>query len=362
MLKNSYKINLILLTFTFIFSIINAQTSDAVSKSRVKRVFILHSYNEKNVCDFPQTLGIKERLDQSEFHFKYEHYFMKTKTVNASESNRIKQAEIAISKIKTFKPDILFVLDDNAIQHVASQLLDEDFHIIFSGMNKQPGDYKNAFKQIGDKWYPLKNMTGVYEYLHLARSLNTMHQIFPEMKKIVAIIDMTTTGDAIKKQFDLELEDEEFDFEIEIIRLKTLKELSATIKRLNADKDVGAIYNAAIGLLNEKGEQVSTPITFKYFIEHSKKPGIAINYDFCRLGLFGGVAINFIKMGNETADLALHLLRGDKSISDTPVLFSKSYMIVFNKERARQLNITIPNDIEMIADELYQTIPLLEHK
>ncbi len=356
----TFKRILVLIILFLSLCLLVAENQKSTLKSKVKKVFILHSYNEKNVCDFPQTVGIKQTLEQSEFHFIYEHYFMMTKTVNASEENKIKQAEIVIKKIKAFKPDILFVLDDNAIKYVASQLYDEDFHIIFSGMNKQPEDYSSAFRKVGDKWYPEKNMTGVYEYLHLARSFKTMHQIFPDMKKIVAIIDMTTTGDAIKKQLDLELKNEKLNFEVETVRLKTLNDLSVAIEKLNNDKDVGAIYNAAIGLLNKKGEQVSTPVTFKYFLEHSKKPGIAINYDFCRLGLFGGVAINFQKMGNETADIALQLLRNEKSINEVPVLYSKSYMIVFNKKRAEQLKINIPKDIEMIADELYETIPLLE--
>ncbi len=361
MFINTFKKNSVILLILFSICILSAGDKESDLKSNVKRVFILHSYNEKNVCDYPQTMGIKETLGNSEFHFKYEHYFMKTKTVNASEKKKTEQAQIAINKIKAFKPDILFVLDDNAIKYVASQLLNEDFQIIFSGMNNQPADIKDAFKQVGAKWYPTKNITGVYEYLHLARSLNTMHQIFPDLKKIVALIDMTTTGEAIKNQFDLELNNENFDFDVEIIRLNSMKELADIIKRLNQDDDVGAVYNAAIGLLTDTGEQVSTPVTFKYFIEHSKKPGIAINYNFCRLGLFGGVAINFIKMGNETAEIALDLLRNDKQIQDIPVVSSKSYMIVFNQKRAQQLGIKIPNDIEMIADELYQTIPLLEN-
>ncbi len=323
------------------------------------KIFIVHSYEKEHVCGFPQEQGIKNIFNNSNYQVSWEFYYMNTKTENVSPELKAKQAKIAINRIEKFKPKILFVLDDNAIKLVGTHFLGREMFVIFSGMNGQPEDYNKKFSFLDENGIPNKNMTGIYEFLHVKKSFEIMYRLFPSTKKVLAIIDETTTGNAIIKQLELELLNEQFAFDFEIERITTIKQYKKIISKINKDDDYGFVYNIALGLESEGEKQVGVPVTFKYYLQNANKPSIALNYAFSRLGIFGGVAVNFEKMGEQAAEIGLKLLAGTP-INETPIENDEKYMVIFNKARANQLGIKIPQDIELIADELYENMQLLD--
>lgn len=357
------RISLVLILF-FTLSCAKKQvetTEEIIVEETTKsaRIFIVHSYEKTHVCGAPQESGIKRIFEESDYETTWEYYYMNTKTENASLEKKLEQAEIVKNKIELFKPDVLFVLDDNAIKYVGTHFIGRDFFVVFSGMNGQAENYSIKTPFLDENGLPNNNMTGVYEFLHVQKSMETMYKLFPITKKVLTIIDETPTGNAITKQLDLELSGVKLPFEVEIRRVKTLIQYKKLIKEINQSKEYGFVYNIALGLQTEDGSQVGVPVTFKYYLEHSKIPSIALNYAFSKLGLFGGVAVNFEEMGAQTAEMAVKLLNGTP-IKDIPIENDEEYMIIFNEARAKQLNIHIPNEVIMIADELYDSMKLLK--
>jgi ABC-type uncharacterized transport system substrate-binding protein len=324
------------------------------------KIFVVQSYENNHVCGKPQEIGFIKSFADNDVKADWKFYYMNTKLKNITHQQKLKESKKVLKLIENYSPDVVLVIDDNAIKYVGLELLDKNFYVIFSGMNGQPEKYNKTACFLDEKGNPIKNFTGIYEFLHLVKSFEIIKNLFPELKKVIAVIDTTPTGNAINSQFELETENQKFPFEIIKKRVTTFDEYKNIIQDINKIDEKIVVYNAALGLKTGNEYNYGAKENFKYYIEHSKIPSIPINYSFCKLGLFGGVAVNFEAMGYQAEEKAIQLLRG-VSISKVKIENAKEYMLVFNKARANQLGIEIPREVEMVADVIYEKIFVLDN-
>jgi hypothetical protein len=226
--------------------------------------------------------------------------------------------------------------------------------VVFSGMNGQPEMYDGIKKYLDSRARPGSNVTGVYEKLYVAQSLRVMSQAVPKLigSKAVMITDQSPTGNGLTTQFGLELKDYT-DVKWEVRRVKDWSEYTALIHELNKTPDVRAIYPVALSLPAAEGKRYSAAQIYDWTIMNSRKPEMAINYFFSRMGLFGGAVVNFGAMGRLAGEKAVRILNGTKagdlSIDDAP-----DYAIVFNVKRAKDLGISIPPRVLAAANAIYR--------
>ncbi len=324
------------------------------------RVFILHSYECGHVCGQPQHNGVVAALKKAGFckkeNVKIEQYFMDTKRKNNTPELIAEQSRIALDKIRSFCPQVLVTLDDNAFGAVVSDLVDTPVSIVFSGMNGQPEDYNQTKPCIDSRSRPGHNITGIYEKLHIVDAIRVHSRLFPGLGKIRIFVDPSPTGQAISRQIRLEIKREPIPCAWDMKTTRSWKEYQAGILSANRDSDVGAIYPAALLLKDRAGKTYTAPEIFAWTILNSKKPEIALNYAFTRMGLFGGAAVNFYSMGYQAGQMVAKILLG-KDPGDIPIEDAQRYALVFNLERANQLGIEIPLDILMAADEVVLKAP-----
>ena len=283
---------------------------------------------------------------------------MDTKKVHVTPEAIREQARIAREKIDTFQPDVVVVLDDNAIREVMLPLVGRtDMAVVFSGMNGQPADYNKRASSpfIASPGQPPGNITGVYEKLWVEKSLLVMGEIlngYGPHDKVVGITDYSPTGNAISRQFEIELGKVNSPVKWQLERVKDFSEYRKLIEEINTDDNVRAIYPAALRLETETGEVLTAPDIFAWTIKHSRKPEMALNYHFSKIGLLGGAAVDFDRMGYKAGVKAARILSGEKA-GDLPIEDAEDFAIVFNLERARQLDIQIPEPMLQAADEYY---------
>src|SRR5262249_30099680 len=91
----------------------------------------------------------------------------------------------------------------------------------------------------------------------------------------------------------------------------------------------------------EGGARYAAAQIYDWTITHSRKPEMAINYFFARMGLFGGAVINFGAMGKLAGQKGAKILAGTKA-GDLPIEDAPDSAIVFNLKRARDLGVEIP--------------------
>jgi putative tryptophan/tyrosine transport system substrate-binding protein len=340
-----------IINFLLAFALFNANASSDIPK----RIFILHSYEAGHICGQPQHDGVIAALGKAGFNKKenleIEAYYMDTKRKNNTPKLMMAQASKALEKIRSFSPQVLVTLDDNAFRTVALNLVDSPISIVFSGMNSQPEYYNQLKPLIDSRSHPNHNITGVYEKLHIVDAIRVHSKLFPGLKKIRIFVDPSLTGQAISKQIEIEIKEESIDCDWEVKTTRNWEEYQAEILATNKDSETGAIYPAALLLKDCKETTYTAPEIFAWTIQNSNKPEIALNYEFTRLGLFGGAAVDFYSMGCQAGQMVARILMGENP-GDIPIEDARRYALVFNIKRAEQLGITIPPDILMAADEV----------
>ena len=324
-----------------------------------KRIYIVESYEKGHVCGEPQAEGILQALAAGGWtvgrNLSVKQYWMDTYRTNATPEAMQQQGQQALAEIAEFKPDIVFVLDDAAIRQVMLPLIGRsDLSVVFSGMNGQPEMYDGIKKYLASRAHPGSNVTGVYEKLYAAQSLKVMAQAVPDLRsgKAVMITDYSTTGNGLTKQFELELKDIT-DIKWEVRRAKDWAEYTALIDTLNQDPAVKAIYPVALTLPVSEGTRYAAAQIYDWTLAHSRKPEMAINYFFARMGLFGGAVVNFGAMGRVAGEKGVKILGGTKA-GDLPIEDAPDYAIVFNIKRSKDLGIAIPPRLLAAAHAIYR--------
>ena len=345
----------------FLLAVVLALTchADPSRSEQQKRVYIIESYEKGHVCGEPQAEGIIEALAAGGWregqNLAVKRYWMDTYRVNATPEAMEQQGKIALAEIAAFKPDIVFTLDDAAVAQVMMPLVGRpDVSVVFSGMNGQPEMY-DARKHYMESWaHPGSNVTGVYEKLYAAQSLKVMALAVPGLRgaKAVMITDYSPTGNGLTKQFELELK-EVTDVKWEVRRVKDWNDYTALVESLNSDPEVKAIYPVALTLATDDGKRFAAAQIYDWTLAHSRKPEMAINYFFSRMGLFGGAVVNFGAMGKLVGEKGAKILNGAKA-GDLPIENAPDFAIVFNLKRANDLGIAIPPRVLAAASAVYR--------
>ena len=331
----------------------------AYSENPPKRVYIVQSYEAGHVCGEPQAEGELQSLAVGGWtvgrNLQVKTYYMDTYKTNTSPESIHREGQKALQEISEFKPDLVFVNDDAAVAEVMMPLVGrDDISVVFSGMNGQPEMYNERKHYMESRARPGSNVTGVYEKLYAAQAVKVMEQAVPGLrgKKVVMITDHTPTGNGLTKQFDLELKDVT-DVHWEVQRVQNWSDYTALIERLNDDPDVKAIYPVALSLPVDGGGHYAAAHIYDWTLAHSRKPEMAINYYFVRMGLFGGAVENFGAMGRLAGQKAVKILNGTRA-GDLPIEDGPEYAIAFNLKRARDLGIEIPARVLAAANAVYK--------
>ncbi len=331
------------------------------SAGNVYKIFIVHSYEAENVCGQPQEGGILEGLAEQGFtegnNLLVKRFYMDTKRVHTTPEQIAAQGRAALAAIKKMQPDVVVTLDDNAARMVMLPLVDSEVPVVFSGINNMPEWYNSRKQFMNSRKRPGHNVTGVYEKLHMAKSLQVMKAVLPDLKRIVILVDDSPTGRAMQKQVAAELAGNSGDVLYSFRQAADFSEYKRIIRQINSNPDIGSYYPACSRLDDGARGIATVPEIIAWSLAHSTKPAMAVNYSFSRLGLFGGASVNFPAMGRQAALKIAAILTGT-SAGNIPVEDAGDYAIVFNLARARQLGISIPVDLLGAADQVYNTMEL----
>jgi len=328
--------------------------------SEPKRVFIVHSYENGHICGQPQHDGVIEALAKAGFELNKDYvthvFYMDTQKTYTTQEQIAKRGSQALEQVRSVKPDVIVVFDDNAARTVMLPLAGGDTPVVFCGMNGQPEQYNKLKRFMDSREKPRGNVTGVYEKLHVTTSIKVLCGVQPELSKVLAITDCSPTGNAITIQLENELSKNPAPIPCEIARVKNFAEYQDLIlNRVNRDPEIGAIYSMVVKVNGPDGTKLTAPDVIKWQIAHCNKPSMALNYFFAKLGLFGGAAVDFKAMGRQAGEKTARILKGEKT-GDLPIEDARKYAIVFNTARAKDLGIEIPLEILGAADYVYGTI------
>jgi len=348
--------------------ILNAKPAISAAAPDMKKAVILFSYRQGWWAVEDENRGIAEGLADMGYiegrNISITRLYMNTKTVNKTTRQMETAAADLIRQVKVIDPDVMFIMDDDALRHVGAKLLDTDLPIVFGGINLfvTDPDYgwidETKRAPLADSLEkPGHNITGVLERIAIASGFNLLHQILPEARKALFLSDksflsrqlLRAAGD--KKAFS--------NLPMTIVQqlfTDDYEEMKKTILA-HQDKVDCIVMFLPWTLVDSKGNHVPQDKVVRWILENNKRPGIAYLDILAEEGYLCGVVVDMEQQGVHAGIMAGRILKGE-SPGDIPILDPVANRITINLARAKQLNIEIPFEILKNADVVYKTMTL----
>lgn len=275
-----------------------------------KRVLFINSYNPSFSTFYQQIEGIETVLDTEGILLDVE--FMDSKRLFTDENmNNFYQS--LKYKLKTLAAyDAVIVSDDNGLDFVMDHEDDlfKGIPIVFMGIN-------DAEKALAVSKKPF--VTGVVEAISLKETIDIAYHIQPKARRIVAIVDGTTSGRGDYELY-LSLQGAYKDMTFDTIDLSkmTFDTYKSRLEQVT-DRDILILLSA---FSDKKGNRVEFDEIVETLNTYAKVPVYHPYLHGIGEGLLGGKVISHKEQGKVAAGMVLQILNGTKVSEVLPIVES----------------------------------------
>jgi len=294
------------------------------------KILWIDSYDANYSWSNGQIEGFEEGLVSFTDNYEIRRIEMNTR-FEIDEKNIENKVKEVSQEIELWKPDLLYLTDDNSQKYIGKKYLNSEIPIVFSGI-EFPSDYgyDNA-----------KNIGGAVNILSFDKGLDFLRLIFPEIKKGVVLTTNTPTGRGFVSSFSNQIKnyDElvvEYDF---VENFEGYKRLV----RESQNKDF-LIFFPHLVFFEEEGGIVSEEEIQKWTIENSKIPDLTYfdTVGFETLLIYSKSPVSTGEIAGEIAGQILVKGKNPHSLySKIPI----SGQQIINKARAEDLGINFSENI-----------------
>ena len=345
-----------LLLVLILLCIISVGASMAETKSRgKKKLLVVSSYNKeyiwtqetnKGFCDALLKLGYFDNEGQAAEYTKNDYVetpkvivkklWMDTKRKHGKEE--LAKTTVEITKIvEKFKPDLIFVGDDNAANYIGNQFLDSKIPIVFWGVNITPVKYG----LVDSLNKPGHNITGVYQPGYIREGMKLLKTLVPKAETFAIITDGSETGRATYKAV-------EYLAQKGVLPLKHVETVSTSNfelwkkKALELQKKVDAFFVGHYASFQDKeGNYVTPEEAVRWYITHVTIPEVMTERQFVEQGILCTADDSGYKQGFEAVAIAHDILTNGAKPATYPPRAPQRGALVVNKQRAKMLGITL---------------------
>lgn len=277
----------------------------ATSQSRKPRVLLLHSYHPDYQWVRDLNLGWKRGFDrQTKAHVKV--HYLDTKRFPAA-SSKAKAAHQALHLIRSWKPDVVVAIDDDAQALVGQRLLEQRGpSLIYAGVQNTPASYGYT--------RPASTVSGISEAINLTavrEALSAPHR--PNRSstalRIAHLSDQSTYSGSVAaaiRQFNWSPH-----------RLVSSQQLSSfegwqqAVLQANRQADVLLITNYHTLLDARRSSSVPSRQVLQWTLRHSPLPMLGTWGFFVEDGGMLALAVSPFEQGETAASLTAATLRGE---------------------------------------------------
>jgi ABC-type uncharacterized transport system substrate-binding protein len=270
---------------------------------------------------------------------------MKKLWMNTKKKKGTEEIASAVTKIVNisdeFKPDLIFLGDDNAAKHIGNQLLDTETPIVFWGVNNTPIKY--GLVDSIDK--PGHNVTGVYQSGYYKESLELLQSIVPGIKTIAILSDDTASGRSHVKKVERLIHKKNVRIKlVETVVENSYEEWKRKAMELQGKVDAFFIAQYS-GLMTKEGTYVPTEEVSSWYINNINIPEAAVQGQFVKQGMLCSADDSGYNQGFSAVTIAHDILENGKSPETYPPIAPKRGALMANKKRGKMLGITFTKDM-----------------
>jgi diguanylate cyclase (GGDEF)-like protein len=307
------------------------------------RVLAVHSYTQ----EYPWTKGqhdgfIETLVNGVNLPVKFKTEYLDTKRLDYSEEYSDRFANYLEEKYQGFKPDGLYVTDDNGLlfglKHLAR--LFPDTPLFFSGVN----DYG-----VVHKLNP-RLQTGVFEKKEPGPNIEFLEQIL-DLRRICIVGDASNTYEAIERNLRQELQFHGT-LNVSFIAHQRISEIEA---RLESCSDAPVFLTTIGALQDNQGNVLSLQDSLQRIVKVSSGLVVSMEDAYLTKGVMGGYVTSGPAQGRAAASLMLANISGKPMEMIAPILRSPN-LYVFDEAVLENLKIQLPSGL-MAQAVLLNPIP-----
>jgi len=238
-------------------------------------------------------------------------------------------------KFVSEKKDLILAIATNSAQAVYNAT--KDIPVVFTAVTDPiSAGIAKDWKSSGT------NLTGVSDMVPVDKQLELLLKLKPDIKKL-GVIYNTSEANSVVQVEALKEEASKLNIEVKEIGVTNVNEIN---QNLNVSiKDIDALYTptdntvaSAYDLVGQIALENNVPILGAEEAVISK-------------GGLASIGIDYFKLGKETAYKAVEILEGKKP-SEIEITTLSDMSITINTDVASKLNISIPKDIEEVANKV----------
>jgi hypothetical protein len=336
--------------------------ADDISDTNKRTAVIVFSYRQGWWAVEDENHGITDGLVTMGYYegrnIDVVRMYMNTKTINKTADQMEDAAAILLQRIRSIQPDILFIMDDDALRHLGAKLLDDSLPVVFGGINLIPTDsdygWASATRRVplaDTLARPGHNLTGVLERIAIGAGFNLLHQIIPRAKTALFISDRSDLSRQMLRAADFR--DALDQAPLKIIRqvfTDDYEEMQRIVLDYQ-DRVDSIVMFLPWTFVDKSGNHVPKEQVVRWLLINSRRPGIAYLDVLAEGGFLCGVVVDMYQQGFHAGVLAGRIL-GGQDPAKIPIVDPVANRIMINLARARQLNIDIPFEVLKNTDSL----------
>lgn len=305
-------------------------------------VFILHSYNQHYPWTQSQHEGFVSAISNDttdQVILSTEHLDTKRLRYDAVYKEAFK--DYLQSKYANYKPDLIYVSDDNALDFSIESLPDNltTAPVIFSGINNY------ALIDTLDQ----NRFVGVFEKKEIAPNLDLLSALDSSVQDILVVGDGSTTYNAIKREAEKVLATKP-QFKPTFLEENNLESLLETLRQRN---EKYLVLTTIGGMTSAEGNIVPLNKTLKTLVALDRFVIISMEDDYLSEGILGGYVTNGRQQGEQAGRLAKAYLDG-QAFSDLPMITDHMNTYMFDHQLLEQYHFSLPEYIEDTAHIINQ--------
>ncbi len=256
-----------------------------------------------------------------------------------------------ITKVRSLRPDLICTIN---------------FPTAFTDKNITQKLREPAYKFVSENCVPIKsgtikswkkpggNVTGVGVFIQMNSTIRLMKKLNPKANKLVFFSwdQMKLANDWFRDEITRAAREEG----VRLIKFRTLKYHEEVKTFLSGYARRGMDYFAMLGIsvfINKKGEFINAGAVESKWIRENMRIGFtSFDENDIKYGKLAGTCVIWYDIGAQLAEKGIRILKGENP-GEIPWDYPRKYNIVLNKKRAKDLGITIPQEIINASYRIY---------
>ena len=338
----------------------------AFSRQSPAKAVLLFSYHEGFWVTRDENQGVVQGLARAGYvegeNLELVRLYMNTKTENKTSEAMEASAADMLARIREMGPDLVFMMDDDALQHAGAKLLDTGIPVVFAGINFQVTDPDYGWLDAqtrtplaDSRELPGHNLTGVLERISFPAGISLLRQILPRAETALFISDNSMTGKLFIENAGgrEELEQSGLNF-VDFVFTDSFEELQRVI--LDYQDKVDCILLFLPWTLEDRaGRSVDQRDVVRWMLMHNERPGVGFLDILPEEGYLCGMVVDMAQQGEQAGIMAGRILDGEDP-AVMPIVDPIANRVMLNLARAEQLGVDIPFDVLKAADKVFDTM------